>query len=92
MKLPLAYLYYFIYIAMNTCETGANLDAKDRDGRRPAHYAAMRNHVNVLHLLLDLEVDLDNPCLSGKTPLHYASQHGGMTISMSHHTFFKVII
>jgi len=51
---------------------------EDYKGRQCAHLAAMRNHKKVLQLLFDLGVDLDCRCETGKTPVHYASQYGGM--------------
>lgn len=51
--------------------------AEDSKGRQAAHLAAMHNHVKILQLLFDHGVDLDCRCQAGKTPLHYAAQHGG---------------
>ena len=50
---------------------------EDSLGRQPAHYAAMRNHANILQYLYDKGVDLESPDNSGKLPVHYAAQHGG---------------
>ena len=52
---------------------------EDKNGRQPAHLAAMRNHRNILEFLYDAGVDIDNdsPDEQGKLPIHYAAQHGG---------------
>ena len=58
--------------------SGANLIAEDFKGRQVAHFASMMNHKKILQNLFDQGIDLDCRCEMGKTPVHYASQYGGM--------------
>ena len=53
---------------------------EDKNGRQPAHLAAMRNHANIIEYLYDIGVDLDCVDQNGKNPLHYAAQYGGMPL------------
>ena len=64
---------------------GANLVSEDSKGRQCAHLAAMRNKKKILQLLFDHGVDLDCRCEAGKTPIHYAAQHGGLYTKSRYH-------
>jgi hypothetical protein len=50
-------------------------NATDAGGYTPLHYAAQRNHVGVVELLIERGADVNaNAC--GATPLHRAAHHG----------------
>lgn len=50
---------------------------RDNKGKQASHMAAMRNHKKLLEFFFDHGVDMDAQCAIGKTPAHYAAQHGG---------------
>ncbi len=55
---------------------GANVNHSDKRDRRPLHWAASRNHEDVLQLLLRHNADLDLADKDGFTPLHAAAAAG----------------
>jgi ankyrin repeat protein len=53
---------------------GADVQARDRSGRMPIHWAAIGGHENCLRYLLEQDgVDVNSVSESGWTPLHGAA-------------------
>ncbi|PMB63909.1 Serine/threonine-protein phosphatase 6 regulatory ankyrin repeat subunit C [Beauveria bassiana] len=57
-------------------EEGADIDAKDKDGRTPLSWAAEQGHEDVVKILLDNSADADPRDYSGRTPLSWAAAAG----------------
>ena len=54
---------------------GADLLAKNSNGKNPLHIACMKGHNNsVVHLLTDKSIEVKD--ITGSTPLHYACKYG----------------
>ena len=63
-------------------DAGANLEARDEDGRTPLHHAAANNvNLAVLAALLDVESDLEARDEAGGTPLHWRDEAGGTPLN-----------
>ena len=58
---------------------GANLDATDRKGCVPLHYAVQRRSSSLASLLIEAGVNVNVTNLYGATPLHYAGKCGSET-------------
>jgi ankyrin repeat protein len=55
----------------------ADVNAKDRDGATPLHWAAKNGHKDVAEVLLDSEADVDaKESTYTATPLHMAAEEG----------------
>ena len=52
---------------------------EDNLGRTDVHLAALHNHTNVIVCLMERGMELDSPDKEGKTPAHYAAQHGSLS-------------
>jgi ankyrin repeat protein len=52
---------------------GANIEARDVDGRTPLHHAAMDCHSDVAQALIEAGADVNARSADGQTPLHEAS-------------------
>jgi tetratricopeptide (TPR) repeat protein len=57
-------------------EPGQDVNATNRDGQTPLHYAAWEGHVDCLQLLLDADADVNATNSSGQAPLHLAAWYG----------------
>ncbi|MDE1152477.1 MAG: ankyrin repeat domain-containing protein [Micavibrio sp.] len=55
---------------------GANLHARDNDGRTPLHYACVQGKIDGLRQLLSLGLDVNATDEKGYTPLHVAAARG----------------
>ncbi|MFT4314937.1 MAG: ankyrin repeat domain-containing protein [Wolbachia pipientis] len=60
---------------------GANINAKDKDGKTPLHLAAQGNSTNIIQLLLDMKVSstsVDVEDDAQRTPLYCAAESGNL--------------
>jgi len=60
---------------------GADLDAKDTDGRTPLHWAAQEGDTDAAKLLIAKGADVDAKETDGRTPLHWAAQEDYIDIA-----------
>lgn len=58
---------------------GADITARDKDGRTPLHYAAQTGHNDTCEMLLSRGADATVVDEKGVTPLHLAARSGEMT-------------
>jgi ankyrin repeat protein len=68
-------------IACALIDRGADIEAKDEDGRTPLHYAVGKNSLDVTRLLIDRGADIEAKDNTGQTPLHIA--FGGADIMLN---------
>jgi hypothetical protein len=61
-------------------DKGAQLEAKNSDGKTPLHLAAYRGHVQIVRLLCDRGADVEARSNSGRRPLHFAAWNGHITV------------
>ena len=54
----------------------AELDARDKNGKTPLHFAASYDHRDVLELLLANKAEVNAKTNNGQTPLHMAAVNG----------------
>jgi ankyrin repeat protein len=54
----------------------AEVNAKDKDGWTPLHFAALVGHKDVAELLLANRADVNAKTVDGETPLHWAAAVG----------------
>ncbi|CAH8607243.1 unnamed protein product [Schistosoma intercalatum] len=66
----LAMLHYLIQNGVNVHQPTCTLQ------RRPVHYAALRQQVSCLQMLLNAGAQIDARDTFGNTPLHYAAEDG----------------
>ena len=59
------------------------MELMDKEGRRLAHLAAMRNHHMVLEFLYENGFELQCPDNRKRLPIHLAAKHGGTCESLS---------
>ncbi len=52
---------------------GADVNAKDKDGGTPLHWAAKNGHKDVAELLIAKGADMNARNKDGGTPLHWAA-------------------
>jgi hypothetical protein len=57
-------------------DKGADIEAKDREGWTPLHWAAQRGHIEVVRLLCDHGADIEACGKNGNRPLHWAATCG----------------
>lgn len=62
-------------------ENGAEIEARDRQGRTPLSWASGNGHVHVVEELVDRSAHLDLPDLKGMTPLMYAAGIGQVPVA-----------
>jgi len=60
---------------------GANVNAKDKDGRTPLHHAATIGHVEIARFLLERGANVNAKDKDGRTPLHHAATIGHVEIA-----------
>ena len=53
-------------------DSGANIEAKDKDGRTPLHHAVLKEYLNVFILLLERGADIEAKDKSNQAPIDYA--------------------
>jgi ankyrin repeat protein/tetratricopeptide (TPR) repeat protein len=56
--------------------TSADMNAPDRDGKRPVHIAAEKGHPEVITTLHAAGADMNAPDRDGKRPVHIAAEKG----------------
>ena len=61
-------------------DKGAQVEAKDRNGWTPLHWAAHQGHVETVRLLCDRGADVEVRDYRGWRPLHQAVQSGCISI------------
>ena len=52
---------------------GANIEAKDKEGKTPLHYACSNNHSLIVGYLISKGANIEAMDENGRTPLHHAS-------------------
>jgi len=60
--------------------TGARINAKDKDGSTPLHWASVNGHDTIVQRLLEAGADTNVNNKYGSTPLYWASENGHDTI------------
>ncbi|KAK4206585.1 hypothetical protein QBC37DRAFT_356693 [Rhypophila decipiens] len=80
--IPLIIASYFGHntVVQQLLEAGAEVDAKDNDGRTPLHWASEQDHSTVVQQLLEAGAEVDAKDNDGRTPLHWASAKGHGTV------------
>ncbi len=53
-------------------EEQADVNAKDKSGLTPAHYAARNGHLKILKILINKKADVKVKDEDGRTPIDYA--------------------
>ena len=53
-------------------DSGANIEAKDKDGRTPLYHAVLKEYLNVFILLLERGADIEAKDKSNQAPIDYA--------------------
>jgi ankyrin repeat protein len=61
-------------------DKGADIEAKDREGWTPLHWAAQRGHIEVVRLLCDHGADIEAVNFYGRRPLPMAAMSGQISI------------
>jgi ankyrin repeat protein len=61
-------------------KAGARINAKDRVGNTPLHYAADRNQIEMVKLLLGLKATVDAENKQGMTPLMIGAARGNVEV------------
>jgi len=69
-----------VQIARLLIEKRANVNAKDKYGWTPLHYATGNCHVDILHLLVDNGANLEAQNNHGSRALHKAAYNGQLLI------------
>ena len=60
---------------------GADIEAKDRNGRRPLHQAAYKNVPEIAKLLIDAGAEVNAKGENGETPLHMAARWNAVAVA-----------
>lgn len=77
---PLALACYFgqyevaRYLAFKGADVNQSLN--DGSGIRPIHLAVAANHIDIVRMLIEHDVQINVQHNTGITPLHYAAKHG----------------
>eukprot|EP00879_Flechtneria_rotunda_P030550 GHRR01033196.1.p1 GENE.GHRR01033196.1~~GHRR01033196.1.p1 ORF type:complete len:179 (+),score=57.94 GHRR01033196.1:141-677(+) len=59
--------------AIELVARGADPATRDKQGRRPVHYAAAHGHLDILQFLATKGADPEAECPAARMPLHYAA-------------------
>ena len=65
---------------MELVEKGADVNAKDKDGWTPLHYAASNGYLDVVKFLVENGADVDAEDKDSQTPLHVAAFFGHLDV------------
>ena len=66
--------------ALLLSSNGADANKQDNDGEAPLHWAAYKDHLEIVKLLLANHADANWQDNDGKTPLHCAAHNGHLEI------------
>ena len=78
-----AAIYEKLEVAQKLIEYGADIDARDVNGRTPLYWASSGHHFkddSVVQLLLERGADVNARAKNDSTPLHRASKHGALEV------------
>ncbi|KAJ5460971.1 uncharacterized protein N7458_002549 [Penicillium daleae] len=74
-------LVSFVEQSYASLQSRRALKRRDPFKRSLLHYAAMGDSINLLHYLLQSELDVDSRDMYGRTPLSWAAEYGSMHVA-----------